>query len=68
MKLKTKVFELNNHKYRNLSEIVQAMGILVSQIYQVKERKHAVNQKFVVGAIKAFPGCKLDDLFYTAKD
>jgi len=40
------------------------MGISVSQIYRVRGGKRYINQKFIVGAIKAFPNHKLDDLFY----
>jgi len=40
------------------------MGISVSQIYRVREGKRSINQKFIVGAIKAFPKHKFEDLFY----
>jgi len=64
MILKTRVFELCPERYRNLSELARAMGISVSQIYRVREGKRHINQKFFIGAIKAFPEHKLDDLFY----
>ena len=66
--LETRVFELCNSMYSNLSESAQAMDISVSQVYRVREDKRHINQKFIVGAIKAFPGHKLDDLFYLASD
>ena len=68
MKIKTKVFELYDGRYRNLSELAGAMGISVSQIYRVYQGKRNINQKFVIGAMKAFPGYKLDDLFYLAAE
>lgn len=68
MKIKTKVFELYNGRYRNLSELAEAMEISVSQIYRVYQGKRNINQKFVIGAMKAFPGYKLDDLFYLAAE
>jgi len=40
------------------------MGISVSQVYRVREGKRQINQKFIIGAVKAFPEQKLDDLFY----
>ena len=64
MLVKTRVFELHSNGYRNLTELAQAMGISVSQVYRVREGKRNINQKFIVGAIKAFPSYKLDDLFY----
>ncbi|MFC2052495.1 hypothetical protein ACFLT4_07190 [Chloroflexota bacterium] len=42
------------------------MEISVSQLYRVREGKRQINQGFIVGAIKAFPSYKLDDLFYLA--
>lgn len=62
--VKTKVFDLGSRNYNNLSEMAKAMGISVSQIYRVREGKRYINQKFIVGAVKAFPGYGLDDLFY----
>ena len=64
MIVRTRVFELNGGRYRNLSELAGAMGISVSQVYRVREGKRSINQKFIVGAIKAFPECRLEDLFY----
>ena len=64
MIIKTKVFELSQGKYENLSELAQAMEISVSQIYRVREGKSNISQKFIIGAMRAFPGYKLHDLFY----
>ncbi len=68
MIIKTRIFELCNGSYRNLSELAQAMEISVSQIYRVREGKRSINQKFIVGAIKAFPKRKFEDLFYLAPE
>ncbi len=62
MKLKTRIFKLN--RYHNLSELARAMEISVSQIYRVQEGKRNINGKFIIGAMRAFPGYKFDDLFY----
>ena len=64
MIIKTRIFEFGNNSCKNLAELAQAMGISVSQIYRVREGKRSINQKFIVGAMKAFPNLKLDDLFY----
>ena len=64
MIIRTRIFELCNGKYRNLSELAQTMGLSVSQIYRVREGKRSINQKFIVGAKKAFPNYRLDELFY----
>jgi len=64
MILKTKVFDLYVNNYRNLSELAEAMEISVSQVYRVLEGKRNINRKFIIGAMKAFPGYKFDGLFY----
>jgi len=64
MKLYTRVFELYKGKYRTLVELAQAMGISNDLIYRVRKGERGIHQKFILGAIKAFPGYKLDDLFY----
>ena len=68
MIIKTRVFELCNGKYKNLSELAQAMGISVSQVYRVREGKRNINQKFIIGAIEACPECRFGDLFYLAPE
>ena len=64
MIIKTRIFKLCNGNYSSLSKLARAMEISVSQIYRVREGKRSINQKFIAGAIKAFPNYKLDDLFY----
>ena len=64
MIIKTRIFELSNGRYRNLCEMAHAMEISISQVYRVREGKRNINQKFIVGAIRAFPGHGIDDLFY----
>jgi hypothetical protein len=55
---------MSSGKYHNLSDLAMAMGISVSQVYRVREGKRGINEKFIVGAKKAFPDCRLDELFY----
>ena len=68
MKLNIRVFELCNGKYRSLVELAQTMGISNDLIYRVKKGERGIHQKFIIGATKAFPGYKLDDLFYVSED
>ena len=67
MKLETRVFELVNGKYRNLSELAQAMGMSTGHIYRVRQGKRRINEKFIIGAIKAFPEYEFSDLFFARK-
>ncbi len=68
MKLKTRVFELCDGRYRNLVELAQTMGISNDLIYCVRRGDRNINGRFIIGAMKAFPGYKLDDLFYVSED
>ena len=68
MLIRTRIFGLHDEHYKNLSELAQVMEISISQIYRVREGKRSINQKFIIGAIKAFPKHKFDDLFYLAPE
>ena len=68
MKLKTRVFELCNGRYQSLSELVQTMGISYDLFYRVRRGDRSISGRFIIGAIKAFPEYKLDDLFYVSED
>lgn len=66
MKLETKVFNMLPGRYDSLTELAKEMGISVSQVYRVKQGKRRINEKFITGTLRAFPGYKLDDLFHVA--
>ncbi len=66
MLLKTRIFELSNGKYKDLCELAQGMGISASQIYGVQQGKYRIDEKFIIGAIKAFPEYGIGRLFYFA--
>jgi excisionase family DNA binding protein len=68
MKLETRVFDLYEEKYSNLSEVARAMGMKPCQIYRVKQGKCGIGEKFITRALKAFPGYTLNDLFYVVRD
>lgn len=68
MQLKTRVFELSNGKYTSIKELARAMGVSWYNVDNMRKGKCRVNQKFIIGATKAFPGYKLDDLFYVAPE
>jgi hypothetical protein len=64
MIIKTRIFEMANGKFSNLSALAKAMGLSVSQVYRVREGKRGINEKFIIGAKMAFPNSRLDELFY----
>jgi transcriptional regulator with XRE-family HTH domain len=68
MIIRTRVFDIADGKFENLSELAKAMGISVSQVYRVREGKRGINEKFIVGAKMAFPNLRLDELFYFNND
>jgi hypothetical protein len=47
-----------------MSELARAMGLSVSQVYRVREGKRQINQKFIIGALQAFPDHGMEQLFY----
>ena len=57
-----------NGRFRNLSELAKSMELSISQVYRVREGKRSINQKFIIGAKKAFPEYRLDELFYLASE
>ena len=68
IKLNTRVFDLYKGKYRSLPELARAMGISTGHIYKVRQGKYSINQKFIIGATRAFPKYNLDDPFYVAPE
>ena len=64
MKIETRIFGLCQSNNKDLSELAQASGMSMRQIYSVRERRRPINQKFIVGAMKTFPNRKLHELFY----
>ena len=68
MIIRTRVFEIADERYGNLSELAKVMGISVSQVYRVREGKRGINEKFIIGAKTAFPDLRLDELFYFNTD
>jgi len=44
------------------------MGISVSEVYRVRSGKRNINQKFIVGALSAFPQFSFDELFYLSPE
>ncbi len=68
LKLKTKVFELGSGRYGNLSQMAQAMGMSASHIYRVRRGERRISEKFIIGAMKAFPEYEFNDLFYFASE
>ena len=68
MRLNTRVFELYNGKYQNLVQLAQTMRISQDLIYRVRKGERGINGRFIIGATRAFPGYKLDDLFYVSED
>ena len=62
--IKTMLLELYKMRYRNLSELAEVMGISASQVYRARQGKSHINEKFIIGVIRAFPEYRFSDLFY----
>ena len=68
MEIRTRIFNLGKDRYGNFADLARAMEISISQVYRVKDGSRPVNHKFIVGAARAFPDCRLGDLFYVEKN
>lgn len=69
--LKTRVFQLWDEKYQGDGKMIQlalATGASLSQLYRVRSGNRKISATFIVGVAKAFPECRLDDLFYIGGD
>ena len=65
--LKTRVFQLWDEKYGGNGKMVQlarAAGISLAHLYRVRRGDRKISASFIVGAARAFPEYRLDDLFY----
>ncbi len=66
MALRTRVFELApDTGYVSLRRLAVAMGIDVSTVSRVRAGLLRINETFIAGALRAFTGKTMDDLFYT---
>jgi len=68
MKIETTIFQLYRGRYKNISELARAMGISLSQVYRVRQGKRGINQQFILGTIRAFPGYEIGELFYVRSE
>ncbi|MDH5696744.1 MAG: hypothetical protein OEZ00_09150 [Dehalococcoidia bacterium] len=66
MVLKTRVFELWYRKYSTMRQLARAMGISECEVFRVRQGKRGIHQAFIVGALRAFPEYKFEDLFFVA--
>ncbi|MBN1177267.1 MAG: helix-turn-helix transcriptional regulator [Dehalococcoidales bacterium] len=64
----TRVFDLYPGIYENLSALAHAMELSPSYVSRVRNGKRSINEKFIIGAKKAFPDKRLDELFYFNSD
>ena len=55
MIIKTRIFQLCDGKYRNLSELAKDMGLSVSQVYRVREGKAVSIKNSLSGLKKSSP-------------
>ena len=68
MKIKTRIFDIFQSKYENLSSLAEVMELSTSYLSRVRNGKRSINEKFIIGAKKAFPELRLEELFYFVSD
>jgi len=68
IKIRTRVFAYSKEKFRNLAELAEHMGISISQVYRVRAGERNINEKFIIGAIMAYPERTMAELFFFVGD
>ena len=64
MAIRTRIFELApSFGYETLSALARAMDCSPGYLGRVSRNERSINQKFITGALRAFPGKAFDDLF-----
>ena len=64
MAIRTRIFELApSFGYETLSALARAMDCSPGYLGRVSRNERTINQKFITGALRAFPGKAFDDLF-----
>lgn len=61
LRLKSKLFELVDWDMKTLAA---KLGVSLPHVYRVRHGKRGIHEKFIVGALSAFPECRFEDLFY----
>ncbi len=57
-----------SERYQSLPKLAQSMEVSYGMAYRMRKGKRGIHERFIIGATKAFPGYKLDDLFYVSED
>lgn len=69
MSLRTGIFEMaSGYGYGSLRSLARAMGVDVSTLSRVKRKEVGIGNDFVLGALRAFPDKRFDDLFEIVAD
>ena len=62
--LQTRVFELApEYGYKTNTDLAQAMGIDQSLVSRIRSGERPVTRAFIVGALRAFPDKRFEELF-----
>jgi len=61
-RLRTRIFEMEEG--RDMKKLAILLRLSLSQVYRIKHGQRPIGEKFIVGALIAFPKYKFEDLFY----
>jgi transcriptional regulator with XRE-family HTH domain len=68
MRINTKVFELQRELGWSDRKLAAEMGISDAQVSRVRSGQRDINHDFMTGALRAFPGKELCDLFFSVEE
>lgn len=64
MRLRTRVFDLAKDAGWSGAALADAMGMSEATVSLVRSNKREIGQRFIAGALRAFPSLSFDDLFW----
>ena len=59
-RLKTRLFDFGIP----MAQLAVMLDVSLCQVYRIKEGKRKIGEKFIVGALRSFPGKTFEELFY----
>jgi len=61
-RLRTRLFDLEREY--DMAELASALRLSLSEVYRIRQGKRKMGEKFIIGALTAFPEYKFEELFY----
>lgn len=64
-RIRTRLFDLREDL--NVSQLASKVGLSISEVSRLKRGERRIAEKFIIGALTAFPEYKFEEMFYIEK-